>query len=115
MPFPTVIKRREQKAVQIIGQVCFKFSAGKRGLWNRLQENASVQANASRRRFRSGTSHQSVLNFTQKIMTDRAAHRMRRKILVRLDLERAIKVVRQSIFKFVTKHLFSFSNFRSAI
>jgi hypothetical protein len=39
-------------------------------------------------------------------MTDRAAHRVRGKILVRLNVEHAVEVIRQPIFKFVTKHLF---------
>ena len=111
MTLPTVIQRRDQKSVKIIGKVLFKLGAGNSRFRRSLHQNARIQPDTCRRSFRGRTGQQSVLNVAQQIVTDGAAHRVFGERTMDFNGERSVEVVSQLIFKFVAKHLLSLSNF----
>src|SRR5882724_4071501 len=104
MSFPTVIKGREQKSVEIVGQVLLKIRTSNRRLGDCAEEDTCFQCSAGLRSFRGRTGEQRVLHFAEQIMTDGTPHRVFGEFLVYLHPKRAVEVVRQLIFKFVTKH-----------
>ena len=109
MPLPPVIKRRQQESIEIVGQMLFKIRATDRRLWHRFNKNASLEFSARQGSLGRGADLQRILHFTQQIVTDRAAHRVFSEFLVRMHVERAVEIICQLIFKFVAKHLVSFS------
>src|SRR5438876_4978071 len=109
MTLPPVIERRQQESIEIIGQMVLEIRATDRCLRHRLNEDASFKFSARQGSFGRRAGLQRVLHFAQQIMTDGAAHRVFAEFLVRMHLERAVEIICQLIFKFVAKHLVSFS------
>ena len=93
------------KFTSILFSPLLELGARHRSLGRGLHDDARLKPRRRRRRRRRAALRERVLDFVQKLVTDRAAHRVLGENALRLGFERAVQIVRQPIFKLYAQHL----------
>ena len=105
MALPTVVERGGEEAVEVVRQVLLELVARHRGLGRGGEKYARFEAGRRLRRNVRAALDDGVADFVQKLVADGAAKRVLCEGALFVARERAVDVVRQTIFKIRAKHL----------
>src|SRR5688572_21536542 len=99
-----MVERGRDESVEVVGQVLLELLATHRGLGRGLQKNARLQARRGLGRHVRAALDDGVSDFVQKLVTDGTPQRVLAEGAVGLAVERAVEVVRQTLFKLCAQH-----------
>src|SRR5207248_5518848 len=110
---PAMVERGGEEAVEVVGQVLLELLARHRGLRRGLQKYARFEFGRRLGRHVGAALDDCVADFAEKLVADGAAHGVFGEGAACVAFERAVQVVRQTIFKLCAKHLNSLHPFHS--